>query len=318
MTTEEIKKDRSRNYPKLSLADAVEQTKKMYQKAGKAKISPENAVGALGYNGLNGAALTTLGALSQYGLVDRERGKSVSVSPLAIRLIHPLNAAQELAAKREAALMPKVFSELYSQEFHKCDDDIIANHLIQNEFTPDGAKKAAAVFKANISLAELHDNRLQTQHEVEEKDEIATDSPQRPPVEVAPECPTIKGKTVIAEYSIPLGSNEATISITGEKLSPEDFDALSDYVAIFKKQFERKMDLGRIKGVIVSEPSLTSNRVTFLVQLESGRQVSCLSGAGSPFTVSHFTKGQQITLFGERKSDFSLGQTPYFVFTEIE
>ena len=50
----------------------------------------------------------------------------------------------------------------------------------------------------------------------------------------------IKGKNVLAQYSIPIGASEATITFTGEKLSEEDFDALADYIAIFKKQFERK------------------------------------------------------------------------------
>ncbi len=45
---------------------------------------------------------------------------------------------------------------------------------------------------------------------------------------------------MLAQYSIPIGASEATITFTGEKLAVEDFDALADYVAIFKKQFERK------------------------------------------------------------------------------
>ncbi len=49
-----------------------------------------------------------------------------------------------------------------------------------------------------------------------------------------------KGRKVLAQYSIPIGASEATITFTGEKLAVEDFDALADYVAIFKKQFERK------------------------------------------------------------------------------
>src|SRR4051812_47012713 len=110
---DEIKKERSRNYPKMSLTDALELARKLYSKAGKSKISPIVAVGALGYNGLNGAALGTLGTLTQYGLIDRERGKSVSVSPLAIKLIHPLNPEQEATSKRESILAPEVFKELY-------------------------------------------------------------------------------------------------------------------------------------------------------------------------------------------------------------
>ena len=45
---------------------------------------------------------------------------------------------------------------------------------------------------------------------------------------------------MLAQYSIPIGANEATITFTGAELTAGDFDALADYVVIFKKQFERK------------------------------------------------------------------------------
>jgi hypothetical protein len=239
---EEIKKDRSRNYPKLSLAASVELAKKLYSKAGKAKISPEVAVGALGYSGMNGAALAALGTLTHYGLIDRERGKSVSISPLAIRLIHPLNSEQEIAAKRESALLPQVFKELFDAGFHKCDTALIANHLIQNEFTPDGARKAANMFKENIELAKLQDSSINDSVESQTEDKTADTVSHKdvlPPV--PPVIPDhIKGKTVLATYTAPLGSNEATITFTGEKLSVEDFVALADFVDYCKRQFERK------------------------------------------------------------------------------
>src|SRR4051794_38172819 len=129
--TADLKRDRSPNYPKMSLADAIELTKRLYKQAGKAKISRVAAVGPLGYTGIHGASLTTLGALSAYGLVDVDRGEGVSVSALAVRLIHPVGPAQEAEAKRESALRPKVFAELYSEDYHRCTQEVIANHLVQ-------------------------------------------------------------------------------------------------------------------------------------------------------------------------------------------
>lgn len=51
---------------------------------------------------------------------------------------------------------------------------------------------------------------------------------------VEPEAPT-----VLARYTIPLGQNEATLVLTGSSLSADDFEALKEYVDLFKKQFER-------------------------------------------------------------------------------
>src|SRR5688572_367906 len=138
---DEIKKDRSPNYPKLSLADAVEMVRRFYGKIGKTKIKREAAVGVLGYSGMSGASLTTLGALNQYGLIDQDRGAGVSVSPLALEILHPINDQQSSDAKRIAALTPKVFNVLFTEGFHHASEDSIVNSLIHNGFTQDGAKK---------------------------------------------------------------------------------------------------------------------------------------------------------------------------------
>ena len=245
--SDEIKRERSRNCPNIALAAGIELAKKLYEKAGKAKIKAQVAVNALGYAGLNGAALTTLGALNQYGLVDREKGGIVAISPSAIRLIHPLNKDQETQTLRELALKPQVFMELYDGGFQNGTDDLIANHLIQNGFTPERAKKASVVFKANIELANLKGDGINKPIKNKDKADFSLEhAPQD--LKDAHEAmygdsasDKAKEKKVLAQYSIPIGANEATIIFKGDKLSVGDFDALSDYVSIFKKQFERKV-----------------------------------------------------------------------------
>jgi hypothetical protein len=283
--SEEIKKDRSRNYPRMSLADALELAKRLYAKAGKAKISPVVAVGALGYNGLNGAALGTLGGISQYGLIDRERGKSVSISPLAIKLIHPLNSDQEIASKRESVLLPQVFKELFDGGFHKCDEDLIVNHLVQNDFTPEGAKKAASVFKENVSIAKLQEDSIIEAGESEQKEHIGSGI-SLTSVNVVPhpenETPIElnKIKKVLATYSIPLGANEATITFTGEELSAEDFTALGEYVTLFKAQFERKQKTESSNPI---PPKPTFTELPFVAQRKSLSGETMVKIIGQPW-----------------------------------
>jgi hypothetical protein len=252
--SDEIKRDRSPNFPKMPLSNAVEIAAGLYKKAGKSQIRPEVVASALGYASLNGSALTTIGALNQYGLIVREKGGSISISQLALRLIHPVNDAQASAARREACLNPRVYAELFTGGFQHCAEDLIANHLIQLGFTQDGAKKASGVFKANAEFAKLDDNaiKLDSGDELSQAEQATeTDAPSRPAVVLptaqasghASVAATLTiGKKVLATYSVPLGSNEVQISFTGEELHPEDFDALSDYVTLFKKQFVRKME----------------------------------------------------------------------------
>jgi len=252
----ESKRERSRNCPTIPLSAAIELAKKLYGKAGKAKIKAEVAVNALGYAGLNGASLSVIGALSQYGLIEREKGSIVAISQQAIRLMHPLNKEQEAHALEELALNPKVFNELYAEGFNNGTEDLIANHLIQNGFMPDKARKAATVFKANIELANLKGdsiNKSGDSKNAEIKEFSLGQAPQELKdfhAEVTAANEKNKGKKVLAQYSIPIGENEATITFTGKELSVYDFDALADYVAIFRKQFARKQQAEMADAVI--------------------------------------------------------------------
>ena len=228
----------------MTLEAALEIAKTLHGKIGRAKIKPEVAVGAIGYSGLNGAALTTLGTLTSYGLVERDRGVGLTVSPLAIQMIHPTDRHQERFSKAQSALMPKVFMELFTDGFHNTDESVIRNHLIQKGFTTDGATKAASVYMANFGFAELGEFRSHGDMLNAKKAQIdSTDegSEQKEEGKVITEEGGVAHKRVLAKHSIPLGANEATLIITGDGLCLEDFDALIEYVQLFKKQHERKV-----------------------------------------------------------------------------
>ena len=245
--SEEIKRERSKNCPNIALSVAVELARKLYNKAGKTKIKAEVAANALGYSGMNGAALTTLGAISQYGLIDRDKGM-VSISAAAVRVLHPTTKDQEIHTLEELALNPAVFNELYTNGFNNADEDVISNHLIQNGFTPDRAKKAASVFKANIELANLNGNSIKESNVAPNN----TSTPQEFTLAGGPQdlidaheamfgaIEKKKSQRMLAQYTVPIGSTEFAITVTGEKLGAEDFDVLKEYADIWKRQFERK------------------------------------------------------------------------------
>jgi len=239
--SDEIKKDRSPNYPKVPLEQAVEMVAKLYNKVGKAKVKPEVAIGPLGYSGINGASLTTLGTLTTYGLLERERGESVAVSQLAIRLMHPVDEAQGLEARRESALCPKVFSELFSNNYHMMEVETLSKHLIQSGFTQDGARKAASVFKANIEFAKL-DKMGSIDTSKMNKEAHRTPSIPIVPLKYEDYQTPPTGPDRVLSYAVPLGRNTLKIEIIGkDDPTLADFDSMGDYVDLFKKQFERKL-----------------------------------------------------------------------------
>jgi len=257
---EDAKRDRSPNFPKLSLEAAIELAKKLYGEIGKAKVKREVAIGALGYSGISGASLTTLGALNQYGLIDQDRGAGISISPMAISLLHPLNERQEQEARITSALTPKVFNVLYTEGFHHASESTLANNLIQSGFTPDGAKKAASVYLANISFANLNNQSIRGVSDV--KKEQIKSSLESGKFTLHPASKEIlegerdneneakikTDKKVLANYSIPIGSNMVTVTVTGEQLAAEDFDVLKEYADIWKRQLERKQEAEIVKA----------------------------------------------------------------------
>lgn len=248
--SDDIKRDRSPNCPKQTLAQAIELAKTLYSKARQSKIKAVVAASTFGYASLNGSALTAIGVLNQYGLLDKDDAGGLSVSTDAIALLHPKDEAQKLSLLRKSALMPKVFKELYSEGFHNASEDVLSNHLIQSNFSPDAAQKVASVFKANIELAKLNDSgtvgeetlKAEAIAPAESKSSLTgfPTQPSNPPTLTRAE--TLRApEAVLASYSVPLGECEVSIIFKGKKLSVEDFDALGEYVQLFKKQYERKV-----------------------------------------------------------------------------
>lgn len=251
MSEPTIPQDRSPRSPNLPLAESISLTAKLFDAIRSATVGPEIAVKPLGYGGTNGAAMTTLATLAQYGLVDRTGGK-VAVTPLAIRIIHPKGDDQKELAVREAALTPRVMKELHDG-YLDCAESVISGHLIQSGFNADKAKKLASIHVANKAFAKLGQSALTVETEADSHvtdynlnarltsgaTEIASSKQQIyfPPPSLQP--PPKNTANVLAQYTIPLGANQATLVFTGEELTDDDFDALADFVEFAKKQFVR-------------------------------------------------------------------------------
>ena len=234
---DEIKADRSPRSPNTSLSDAIEQVRKLHAQIGKAKVSPGSAAVALGYKGANnGAALTTFATLSQYGLIERSKGE-IAITPLAVRIMHPTGEDQRRASLREAALNPPVLAEIH-KNFSQLAPEVLTSHLVQGGFTPDRAKRTAEISIANKGFAHLGENDILTPSDAKKEGKVQTETPDvnTQQEKIAQSRPA----NMLAQYAIPLGGNEATLTFTGQSLSTADFDALIEYVELFKKQFDRK------------------------------------------------------------------------------
>jgi hypothetical protein len=153
-------------------------------------------------------------------------------------------------------LKPKVFNDIFTGGYHDCSEDVLSNHLIQNQFTPDGAKKAASVYKANVEFANLNPSSI-VMAPVEDASistAVSHDMNSRPaPSPVGPHnqlggfgsaVSELIAQPKRKEYRTDLGSLTAFVTIIGDsEPTPEDFDALSEFALFQKSQAERKLGI---------------------------------------------------------------------------
>jgi hypothetical protein len=106
---------RSPNYPNISLPEAIDRVRKVYDKEHTHKAPPEVIAKALGYNGLNGASMSVISALKKYGLLE-EVGKEIKVSVDALTiLVDPVDSRERQEAIVKAAFLPALFVDLREQ-----------------------------------------------------------------------------------------------------------------------------------------------------------------------------------------------------------
>lgn len=153
--------ERSPNFPTLSLPDAVDSIRAIYQREGRAKMPRLSAVRPLGYTSINGRSLGVLGALRAYGLLDG-RGDDVRVSDDAITILNaPSDSVERKDALVRAFESPAAFALLRSKG--DASPDTLKWHLIKANFRNEAADKLLKVYLESRDFVEASAGRLQFQ-----------------------------------------------------------------------------------------------------------------------------------------------------------
>jgi hypothetical protein len=240
--------DRSPKYPRLSLEEAIAKIKNVHKQAGKSSIAVETLATALGYkNAGAGGTIMVVSALHQYGLLDRGSDRKYSTSPLAVRILHPTGDEQLYQSLRQAALTPPIFTEIRNT-LHDCSEAVLASHLVQSRFTPEGAAKAAAIYKKNSAFAKLD---LADTSKIEENKGM-TDSQAKPkvhhdlgqfvtpkPISQPPDTYAPHPAENARRLSLPL-ENGHFISIP--QMSEDDFNLFLETLQLWKRRIVIKSE----------------------------------------------------------------------------
>lgn len=236
---------RSPNYPRTALKDAVETVRSLHKKSGRASIAPLTAVTALGYKGMNGAALGAISTLSAYGLISRERGGNLTISELALKILFPPPSVNQEDALKQAALLPPVFASLHAGGFADCDVDVIKNHLVHQEFTAEGAEKASVIFKANCEFAKIRTGDIVDSETSEQANQVPP-PPAFPFVMTLPQntpkpqiTPASQGAT---PNELPIPLEDGRVAKVPFPMTEESFDLLLGTLQLWKKRLVRTVE----------------------------------------------------------------------------
>src|SRR5215204_4479076 len=103
---------RSPNYPVISLRDAVDRIRAVWDAENKHPADKQTIARALGYGTLNGASMGVISALLKYGFLESLPGGQLRISPLGIDVANYGRLEPErVGAIKQAAFRPALFSE---------------------------------------------------------------------------------------------------------------------------------------------------------------------------------------------------------------
>jgi hypothetical protein len=152
------------------------------------------------------------------------------VSDLALRILHPMNPEEKIAALREAAVQPPLFREL--AEFEGASDENLVARLVRSGFTEIGAKLAVASYRETISLAPAESPAYDSTHESEDT-VLATQ-----PVTLTPTSGGVPPETPKAGNTINLDLPDGTrvqLYLSGGSLTKDALDLVRQYLDLLEK-----------------------------------------------------------------------------------
>ena len=142
-TAAEPKKPKPRLFqedvPSYSLDQALRVARSIGDNYGFRPTKPVNVAGAMGMTHTAGPFRAITGASVAYGLTTgAAQGAEIGITPLGMRILRPTTVGDDIVAKREALLRPKVVGEfLRSYDGAALPPDSIAKNVLEQKGVPN-------------------------------------------------------------------------------------------------------------------------------------------------------------------------------------
>jgi len=228
-------KSRSPRYPVIGLKEAIEKAKQIYDKDYQNKVPKSVIAEHMGYQSLNGKSLGVIGALNRFGLIEG-RGDETYVSDLALAIIaHEPGSPERVAAIREAAGKPELFSELDSKfPDGRASDSAIRSYLLTQKFIPEAADNVVRSYRETKLL--VADEASGYHGDQFEKEASSVPEPHPASPTKAPRFRAPTPGTERAEFPFPEGM--ASLEFPSE-LSQESYDDMKSWIELVLRRAKR-------------------------------------------------------------------------------
>lgn len=162
--------ERSPTFPFISLERAIDRVRQFYDEEKRGVAPYTRVVRHWNYSEASSGALQTVSALKSYGLLDDAGGSGMSrqlkLSELALRILldQRPGSVERASAIREAAVAPRVISDLYAQWPDGLPNDGTVHHFLvfTRKFNEETATRAVKILKENQGFAKLGEASLQS------------------------------------------------------------------------------------------------------------------------------------------------------------
>jgi hypothetical protein len=193
----ESPRQRSPNYPNLSLPDAITRVRRVFDADRRNPIERAVAAKHMGYSGLSGAADKTIGSIMQYGLLERVGKGELRVSQLAMDIFHPDKPDDRRRAIGAAGVAPPVFRALRERypDTLAPSPDSIRSYLVRQNFLDHAIPQVISAFTETCQFLQL-ENAIESdgalsetaeeslaKDDGNERDQSRTPPPPPPPAE---------------------------------------------------------------------------------------------------------------------------------------
>lgn len=249
------RKPRSPKYPQLPLREAIERVGRVYKANRTYRVEKVSVARALGYGGVNGASVSLIGTLKQYGLLE-ENKEGVMVTQAAVTILRaPAGDPDKAQALQTAAFAPKIFTDLheaYGEDLSELPAETTLQYrLEQRGFLEKAAGEVIRTYRDNL---EFVSEEAAEYNRAETVDEQPMEAPQMQaqPSNVSQAASVVSSNRPIATAEQETFTETLQYRISGDSrvrllfdgaVTQEAIEKLIAYLELGKDDFPSKADL---------------------------------------------------------------------------